>query len=263
MGEFCAFTIGWNLVLSYVVGASSVSKAWSANLDILIGCKLRELTVTYMPYLGVDGFEEYPDLFAGVIIILIAVLLAAGAKEFAIVNKVFTGVNIAVILFVLIAGATTIDFHNWNLSQDEVYNLANSSLAGSANETVYDCKVLFPGDHAEPVAESVESNTNSTLTQSFTQDDVCATLSDEECFLTYDSSADLTTQKWPGIGGFNPYGISGILSGTATCFYAFVGFDAIATTGEEAIDPQKNIPLSIVFSLLICCVGELTHKGTI
>ena len=45
------------MVLSYVVGASSVSKAWSANLDTLIGCKLRELTVTYMPYIGVEGLE--------------------------------------------------------------------------------------------------------------------------------------------------------------------------------------------------------------
>jgi len=257
MGEFCAFTIGWNLVLSYVVGASSVSKAWSANLDILIGCKLRELTVTYMPYLGVDGLEEYPDLFAGVVIILIAVLLAAGAKEFAIVNKVFTGVNICVILFVLVAGATTIDFHNWNLSRDEVYHLANSSTSGNDTK-VYDCKVLFPGPHAE---NEVQSNNTHLLTD-MTQD-ACYELSDEECFLTYDSSANLTIDKWPGVGGFNPYGISGILSGTATCFYAFVGFDAIATTGEEAIDPQKNIPLSIVFSLLICCVAYLCVSATL
>src|SRR5207244_4199374 len=51
---------------------------------------------------------------------------------------------------------------------------------------------------------------------------------------------------------FVPTGVGGVMSGAAIVFFAFIGFDAVSTTAEETRNPQRDMPIGIIASLIIC-----------
>ena len=53
---------------------------------------------------------------------------------------------------------------------------------------------------------------------------------------------------------FFPYGWSGVGTGAAAIFFAYLGFDAVATTAEECKNPNRDLPIGIIGGLLICAV---------
>lgn len=53
---------------------------------------------------------------------------------------------------------------------------------------------------------------------------------------------------------FMPNRFEGVLQGVSAVFYAYIGFDAISTTAEEAKNPQRDMPKAMIYSLLICTV---------
>ena len=53
---------------------------------------------------------------------------------------------------------------------------------------------------------------------------------------------------------FMPYGFSGVMAAAAVVFFAYIGFDAVSTTAEEAKNPQRDLPIGIISSLVICTV---------
>ncbi len=55
-----------------------------------------------------------------------------------------------------------------------------------------------------------------------------------------------------GEGGYFPFGVAGMLGGAAFIFFAYIGFDAVSTTAEEAKNPAKDLPFGIIASLVIC-----------
>lgn len=144
-----------------------------------------EKLIEIMP-MNINGLSEFPDIFAFGITILFSLAIAFGAKESSIVNNVFTFLNLAVVLFVIIAGSFKASPSNWSIPASEV-------------------PIPKPEDKIESY----------------------------------------------GSGGFAPYGITGILKGAAICFYGFIGFDCIATAGEETKDPKRAMPIAIILSLTV------------
>ncbi|CAK6437428.1 unnamed protein product [Pipistrellus nathusii] len=190
VGQLCAFVTGWNLILSYVIGSASVARAWSATIDSLTGQHMSRALQESVP-LRVPLLASSLDFFALGLVLLLTGVLVLGARESALVTKIFTGVNLLVLGFIILSGFITGRLHHWQLTEQDY--------------------------------ELIQSESNGTV-----------------------SLGPL------GAGGFVPFGFQGVLRGAATCFYAFVGFDCIATAGEEALDPQRAIPLGTVASLSVC-----------
>jgi len=62
---------------------------------------------------------------------------------------------------------------------------------------------------------------------------------------------------------FAPMGFSGIGTGAAYIFFAYIGFDAVSTTAQEAKNPQRDLPIGIIVSLLICTVLYIAVAGVL
>jgi basic amino acid/polyamine antiporter, APA family len=62
---------------------------------------------------------------------------------------------------------------------------------------------------------------------------------------------------------FAPMGFSGITTGAAYIFFAYIGFDAVSTTAQEAKNPQRDLPIGIIASLLICTILYILAAGVL
>ncbi len=71
-----------------------------------------------------------------------------------------------------------------------------------------------------------------------------------------EAASGMSTPLIQALFGMTPttYGILGIVAGASIVFFAYIGFDVVATTAEEARNPQRDLPIGIIGSLVICTV---------
>lgn len=72
------------------------------------------------------------------------------------------------------------------------------------------------------------------------------------------ASTDVKPENWVP---FLPFGWSGVIQGASLIFFAYIGFDAVSTAAEEAINPQKDLPKGIIGSLVICTILYIVVSG--
>ena len=69
---------------------------------------------------------------------------------------------------------------------------------------------------------------------------------------------NIDTANW---SDFTPFGMGGVLTGAGVIFFAYIGFDAVSTAAQEAINPEKDVPKGIIGSLVICTVLYILVAG--
>ena len=68
------------------------------------------------------------------------------------------------------------------------------------------------------------------------------------------------TKNWEP---FMPFGVKGVLSGSAYIFFAYIGFDSVSTHAEEAKNPQRDVPIGIIASLILCTILYILVAGVL
>src|SRR5438094_125022 len=183
LGEFVAWIIGWDLILEYALGASTVAVGWSGHLtsflhdfvgvDFPAALAAAPGTVVQTATGSVTAVFNLP---AVLITVAVTILIVIGIKESANVNTAIVIVKVGVVLIVILGGAAYINSANWH--------------------------PFIP----------------------------------------------------PNTGVFGEYGWSGVFRGAAVIFFAYIGFDAVSVAAQEARNPQKDMPVGILGSLVVCTI---------
>jgi APA family basic amino acid/polyamine antiporter len=228
LGELFAWIIGWDLTLEYAMGASTVSSGWS-NYFIefmkIFGIRF-PLWLSYDHWTGLEQARKmasreflaatHPELASGSQGYLEALAQVLAHPQASILGRAHQLLNAPQLFGVEIG-----------------FNLPAFLIA------LLITVVLVIG-----IKESAKFNAGIVIVK------ISVVL-----FVLVLGSHFVNPGNWGNDWhSFAPFGVAGISAAAAYIFFAFIGFDAVSTTAQEAKNPQRDLPIGIIASLFICTV---------
>src|SRR5882724_7358235 len=226
LGEIFAWIIGWDLTLEYAMGASTVSSGWSNHFIELLNIFNLKMPL----WLAYDHWT--------------ALRTAEGTIARQMAQAADASLVPATQAFIQKTMAITAD-HSPELVQRAHDLLAAPQIFGveiGFNLPALMIALVITAILAIGIKESARFNATIVIIK------VAVVLFVIGLGITYVNKANWGSD-W---ATFAPFGLSGIGAGAAYIFFAYIGFDAVSTTAQEAKNPQRDLPIGIIASLLVC-----------
>jgi basic amino acid/polyamine antiporter, APA family len=236
LGELFAWIIGWDLTLEYAMGASTVSSGWSNHFIEL----LKILNIKMPLWLAYDHWTA------------IKIAEKTVAREMALgIPGLKEGTQ---------AFLTKVDQIMATASPDLVARAKELVSAPTVfgveigfNLPAFIIALLITAILVVGIKESARFNATIVVIK------VAVVL-----FVIFMGFKYVSTANWgTDWHSFAPMGFSGIGAGAAYIFFAYIGFDAVSTTAQEAKNPQRDLPLGIIISLLVCTALYILVAGVL
>jgi len=237
LGEIFAWIIGWDLTLEYAMGASTVSSGWSNHFIELLEIFHLKIPL-WLAYDHWTGLRIAEGIIARDMARVADPSLVPGTQAF--LNKV-----------VAITAAQSPE-----LVQRAHDLLGAPHLFGyeiGFNLPAFIIALVITAILAIGIRESARFNATIVVIK------VSVVL-----FVIGLGARYVSMSNWGGDWhSFAPNGFSGIGAGAAYIFFAYIGFDAVSTTAQEAKNPQRDLPIGIIASLLVCTALYISVAGVL
>ena len=237
LGELFAWIIGWDLTLEYAMGASTVSSGWSNHFIEL----LKVLNIKMPLWLAYDhwtGLRTAENVIARQMAQASDASLVPGTQAFLakVVSLMENPSSELVQRATALLGAPHI------FGVDIGFNLPAFCIA------LIITAILVLG-----IKESARFNSTIVVVK------VAVVL-----FVIGLGMRYINTANWGhDWASFAPFGFSGVGAGAAYIFFAYIGFDAVSTTAQEAKNPQRDLPIGIIVSLVVCTLLYIAVAGVL